>query len=159
MRASVTASITNPQTRPWWAALHDEGGRPVEPIAWAPWDLLAREAQFGLTHESEWLVHVPSLALVTWPDHRAFREEALSRYGAALRRVLAAGEDELRRRRAERALREAQRTLGILRALEVLRAIVPARLTVEAKIAAPPRQRAWYHARIAPSVRPVAREG
>lgn len=158
MSASVTASITNPQTRPWWAALQDAGGHAVDPITWAPWDLLAREAQFGITQEGEWLVHVPSLALVTWPDHRAFREEALSRYAAALRRLQAVAGDELRRRRAERAVREAQRTLGILRALEVLRAIAPGRLTVEAKIAAPPRQRAWYHARIAPSVHPVVRE-
>jgi len=118
-----------------------------------------REGQFGLTYQGEWLVHVPRLALVTWSDHRALREEALARYAAALRRLQAVTEDKLRRRRAEWALFEAMLPLGVLRALEVLRAIVPARLAVEADIAEPPKRRAWYRARIAPSVRAVAYQG
>lgn len=160
MRTSVAATSKNPQTAtaPWWAELRDEANQPVDPITWAPWDILSREAQFGITHEGDWLVHVPSLAMVTWPDHRRFRQEALTRYIAGLRRLKASGADELEHRRAARAIRDVRRTLGILRALDVLRAIVPNRLTIEAALATPPRHRGWYHAQIAPSVRQVVTE-
>src|SRR5688572_16689124 len=74
-------------SRTWWAALRDENGSQSDPIAHAPWDLLAREAQFGVTRAGDWLVHVPSMALIAWPDNRTLRAEALAKHASALRRL------------------------------------------------------------------------
>src|SRR4051812_31344043 len=73
VEASLAQSIPAARTRAsraWWAAVRDENGIQSDPIAHAPWDLLAREAQFGVTRAGDWLVHVPSMALIAWPDNR-----------------------------------------------------------------------------------------
>lgn len=162
MEASLAQSIQPTRARAqraWWASVRDENGNQSDPIAHAPWDLLAREAQFGVTRAGDWLVHVPSMALIAWPDNRTLRAETLARHATALRRLREAG-DEFSRKRALKSLRNAQKALGVLRALEVISAIVPRGITVE--IDAPAgygRPRCWRHARLAPTARPAMTEG
>jgi hypothetical protein len=156
--AKPTPSARSRASRAWWAVVRDEHGNQSDPIAHAPWDLLVREAQFGVTRAGDWLVHVPSMALIVWPDNRTFRAETLARHAAALRRFQDAG-DEFSRRRAFKSLRAAQKALGVLRALEVFSTIVPRGITVE--IDAPAgygRPRCWRHARLAPTARPAMTE-
>lgn len=109
----------------------DENGRNVDPIVWAPWQLICNEAQFGINRDGQWLVHVPSLGLVTWPTHRSLRSETIARFRSAQQKVTQKSGDEVALRRAQLTLQKARTVLGILRALEVFAACVPSRLTVQ----------------------------
>ncbi len=143
---------------PWWRGVKSAEGVSIDPVVWAPWALLAREAQFGIEKGGRWMVHVPSMSLVTWPDHRALRAATLERYELALRRLVRAGADELGRRRAMRALERPQATLGVLRAIEVMAEMVPNRIAIQVPASADGRPASWCYARLASTPVPAAPE-
>lgn len=149
-RAEAARAARAADRAPWWDELRDPGGAPVDPIVWAPWARLLREAQFGVELDGRWMVHMPSMSLVTWPGHRALRSAMLKRYGVALRRFNQAqtASDELAQRRALRAMERPQAVLGILRAVEVLAALMPHRVAVQVPSFEPGRAADWRLARL-----------
>lgn len=142
----------------WWAELKGAGGEQVDPIAWAPWAMLLREAQFGVGLDGRWMVHVPGMQLVTWPGHLALRSAMLNRYRVALERVQRAADDELARRRALRAMDRPKAVLGVLRAVEVMASLVPHRIAVQVPSAVPGRAADWRLGRLSGSEVPSAPE-
>lgn len=154
-REAAAAETPRSMRVTWWASLLDENGRPVDPIVFAPWELLIREAEFAVTRGGTWVAHVPSLLLVVWPENRTVRKEAMTRYTASVA-ALHAAKDELARRRARAALRVVETTLGVLRALEVLAAIVPNAIAVEVDSPADRgKVRAWRHACLSATALPA----
>jgi hypothetical protein len=139
----------------WWDSLRDEADLPVDPAIYAPWELLIREAEFALTRGGTWVVHVPSLLLVVWPENRSARQEVVTRYCSAVAAERVA-QGELAQRRARATLRVAQMTLGVFRAVEIVASLVPHAIAVEVDSpAGKERTRSWREACLAATSRPA----